>query len=422
MKDESLKSKKIIFCFPYRGGPGGVSMLFLRLADYLKKNGCDTAIIDYPDGEMSNNKHPSLQLIEYCNDKKLFLPEKSIIVFQSMTPWSIFRNIVIPRNTKLLFITTLPNNLFPLMPGKLRNLMSNGRIFAKFFWKSILILEYYKIKRFIKIADERNGIVFLDKNIVSNVEKSLNLKIKKPKLLPLPGEQISENLFLKKSSNISAIKIGWVGRISDFKIHILNNVIKDAFHYSNKNKQKIIFNILGDGDCKELLQRYSSDYFCMEYVNYIKPNQLSNHLINVDLIFAMGTAALDAARIGVPTVRLDYSFSKVTKNYLYKMLYEVNNLSLGENIHGDSYQNGKHTFDDLIELIKKSRTSLSTKCYDYFVRNHSIENNSIIFNDYLTNSNLQWEDLIDEKVLESSLYRLWKNINYIFQKVNSLNR
>jgi hypothetical protein len=414
-----LKNKKIVFCFPYKDGPGGVNMLFLRLATFLKKNGYDTAIIDYKDGDMSNNRQSSLPLIEYHDDKKVVIPPNSIVILQSMTPWSIFPSLEISDNSRVFFITTLPHNFFPILPGKLRNIMSKGQFIAKIIWKSLLSSEYFKIRRFISIADRKHALVFLDSDIACNVQKSLNIDIESPRLLPLFSKTISRvNLFLTGHKfDESLLKVGWVGRIADFKINILNKVITDAFHYSNNHKQKIVFHVVGYGECSKQLINYKSEYFSIERVDYIKPSQLSKYMLKLDMVFLMGTTALDSSRIGVPTVRLDYGFSKISDDYLYKMIYEVSGFSLGENLDGRCFSKGRHSFDTLMESIKKDRFALSRKCFDYYIKNHSIENSAKIFINYVTNSNLKWGDLRKERVLQSIFYNFWKIFKNKFKEI-----
>lgn len=414
-----LKDKKIVFCFPYKDGPGGVNMLFLRMATFLKKNGYDTAIIDYKDGDMSNNRHSSLPLIEYHDEKKVAIPANSIVIFQSMTPWSIFPSLEISDDSQIFFITTLPHNFFPILPGKLRNIMLKGQFIAKIIWKSLLSSEYFKIKRFISIADRKDALVFLDNDIACNVQKSLNIDIESPKLLPLFSEMVSrENLFLTGHKfDEFLLSIGWVGRITDFKISILNKVITDAFHYSNFHKQKIVFHVVGDGEYSKQLVNYKSEYFSIARLDYIKPSQLSKYMLNFDIAFVMGTTALESSRIGVPTVRLDYSFSKISDDYLYKMIYEVSGFSLGENLDGRCFSKGRHSFDTLMKSMKKDRFILSRQCFDYYNENHSIENSSKIFINYVTNSNLKWRDLRNEGVLQSILYNFWKIFKNKFKEI-----
>lgn len=396
-------------------------MLFLRMATFLIKNGYDAAIIDYKDGDMSNNRQSFLPLIEYHDDKKVLIPPNSTVILQSMTPWSIFPSLEFSDNTQVFFITTLPHNFFPVLPGKLRNIVSKGQFIAKIFWKSLLSTEYFKIRRFISVADRKDALIFLDSDIVCNIQKSLNINIRTPKLLPLFSETISEeNLFLAGHKfDKSLLKLGWIGRIADFKINILNKVITDAFHYGNNHKQKIIFHVVGDGEYSKQLVNYKSEYFSIEYVDYIKPSHLAQYMLKLDMIFVMGTTALDSSRIGVPTVRLDYSFSKVSDDYLYKMIYEVQGFSLGENLDGQCFSKGAHTFNALMESVKRGGFALSTKCFDYYNENHSIENSAKIFIHYVENSKLRWQDIIDTKVLNSFQYEIWKKIKLLINRSKS---
>ena len=94
---------KIVFCFPYRG-VGGVPVLFLNLATYFaKESRFDVYIVDFKDGYMAKNyDHEYLTLITY-GEKNTLIPNDSVMIFQSMTPWSVFPNITIPAETKIIF-------------------------------------------------------------------------------------------------------------------------------------------------------------------------------------------------------------------------------------------------------------------------------------------------------------------------------
>jgi hypothetical protein len=409
MEEVELLDQKIIFCFPYKKGPGGVSLLFLRLAIFLDKIGYDVSIVDYIDGEMSNNCPSFLSLIEYHDDKTVVLPPNSIVILQSMTPWSIFPCLAIPNNNKVFFITTLAHNFFPLLPGKFRNIMAKGEFFAKIIWMSLLSPDYNKVKRFISILDMKDAVVFLDDHILYNMQKSLNINIKKPKFIPLFSEESTDNFYLTNHIiDDNVIKIGWIGRIADFKINILNKVINDAFDYSDSHKQKIIFYIVGDGEYSEYLKTYESRYFSIERVKYIKPNKLSEYFLRLDMAFVMGTTALDSSRVGVPTVRLDYSFSKIPNDYLYKMFYEISGFRLGENIDGGYYKKGQHSFRALVDLLKNDSEKLSRKCFNHYNSYFSIDNSAKIFLKFIENSSLNYGELKKAKLLNSTFYSIWK--------------
>ena len=81
---------KLVFVFPYRG-VGGVSLLFLRVGEYLSENlNCDVYLVDYNDGFMHQNASKSVKLIEYSDVKECTIPSHSIVIFQNFF-WRDFK-------------------------------------------------------------------------------------------------------------------------------------------------------------------------------------------------------------------------------------------------------------------------------------------------------------------------------------------
>ena len=78
--------KQLYLCFPFRG-VGGVSVLFVRVAEYLAAAGLAKCyLIDYSDGYMAMHRDPSLiELVEYPESGKVHIPGGATIIFQSMT-------------------------------------------------------------------------------------------------------------------------------------------------------------------------------------------------------------------------------------------------------------------------------------------------------------------------------------------------
>jgi len=402
-------NKKIIFCFPYKKGAGGVNMMFMRLASYLGNQKYDVALVDYIDGDMAKNKDENVDLIPYFDDDEVLIPTNSILIFQTMTPWSLYPSLKVQDSINIFFITTLPANFYPVLPGFLRNIMYEGGIVAKLFWNTLLLNEYNKSKQFLKLIEEKNSHAILDSDIVCNLMKSLNTKITNPKLLPLFSQDVKENEFLKKGINDSNIlNIGWVGRLADFKINILNHTMQNAFEYANSEKEKINFVVVGDGEYADQLFAKESEYFSITKISYVKPSELNSFMLTLDILFAMGTTALDGAKLGVPTVRLDYSYSQIPKNYKYKFFHEVRGYSMGEKMDSDCFVNGLHDFRDLINIFHQDKKQLSELGFDFYKSHHSIDSSSNLLLNYIQESSLRWSDLIDNNLMNSLFYDVWK--------------
>ena len=100
--------KKLVFCFPCRI-IGGVSNQFLRMAVHLQLIGLDVSLVDYPDGAMgSESKALGLDLIEYSDAEQVPIPADVVLIFQSMNPWTVFKNLSVPDDAELLFWTCHP--------------------------------------------------------------------------------------------------------------------------------------------------------------------------------------------------------------------------------------------------------------------------------------------------------------------------
>lgn len=405
-----VRMQKLIFCFPYNKGAGGVNMMFMRLASHLHKLGYSVALIDYVDGDMAKNKDEHIELIPYYDEKEVVIPENSIVIFQSMTPWSIYPSLKMSDDTKLFFITTLPANFYPVLPGFLRNLMYEGKTIAKFIWHTILSSEYQKSKFFLNLIEQKDSHAILDTDIVCNLQQSLNIKITNPKILPLFSQDVESNLYLKQDKKNDTIELGWVGRLADFKINILNHTIKDAFDYANKNEISIVFSVVGGGAYEQKLLNLESKYFSIKKISYIKPLELTDFMLSLDMLFAMGTTALDGAKIGLPTVRLDYSYSEIPLGYKYKFFHEVQGYSMGEKIESSCFSNGKHSFDEFMFIWQNNRNKLSQNMYNSYLANHSISNSSQLLIKYLSKSSLIYKTLKTNNLLVSLFYDIWKKI------------
>ena len=177
----SQKNKKhIVFCFPYRG-VGGVANQFLRLANELSRGGeFNISIVDYIDGFMSiNNSNDKVKLIEYSGSIDVHLPTDAIIIFQAMTPWSIFPSLIIPDDCKIFFWQCHPFNFIPTIPILSGMLSSNITCYRYFiilifnnYWRALrkfhLLLRNTKSLVYIDDANSENTRIFL--NIADEIE------------------------------------------------------------------------------------------------------------------------------------------------------------------------------------------------------------------------------------------------------------
>ena len=402
--------KHMVFCFPYRGA-GGVPLLFLRLAIELSKQNHHISIVDYKNGYMIKNLPPQtpIKTIYYTDNTSVKIPNNAILIFQTMTPWSIYPSLDIPKKTYLFFITTIPTNLFPALPG-IRSKTSTLNWLTKLLWSTILRSEYTKCKTFLELSLKENAISFLDTNISCNIENAFNLTLPNATYIPLFSDEKKENSYLSHKRPVNEIHLAWVGRIADFKIHILNQTIKDIEHYATHFNQKITFHIIGSGNKMHRLHSPKTHNISVIKKNHISPQNLPDYLLKTHMVFAMGTSALESAKLGIPTIRLDYSYAPVSSNYLYKYLFDIKGHSLGDQIGTPCYQKGTHTMKNILKEIKENPSHLSQKTFNFYQKNHSIKSSTSLFSHHIKKTTLIWNKLSHSKLTNSLFFSMWKKL------------
>lgn len=126
----------------------------------------------------------------------------------------------------------------------------------------------------------------------------------------------------------------WIGRIDDdFKVLPLLRVVRDiAGHFSDGHN--VDFLIIGSGNADELLRQeiVKHPHIRFTWLPRVANNELETILPReTEILFAMGTSALEGARVGVPTV-LVQPFSRPEEEPLrpYRWIGTTVGHSLGE--------------------------------------------------------------------------------------------
>lgn len=418
---EQLTPKNIIFCFPYNG-VGGVSLLFLRLADHIQKTS-DRKIflIDYKDGYMArHNKNEHIELIKYSDDIKTEIPPNSIVILQSMTPWSIFPQLNFKPDTNLFFWNCHPFNLVPLLPG-VRNWIARS---PKLIWlshKTILLPYNITLKKFYSLLIKTHAIAFMDIDNLKMTEYILGRASNDLSFLPIPIEIPKSNLWIQTRVALTkdqALNCGWIGRVADFKYTILQRTIIELKRFATEQKRHINFLLVGNGDFiqKILPDLVKTEFFDFKWVEEIPPEQLDQFILNnIDILFSMGTSALEAAKLGAPTVLLDFSYGPVNERYAYNFIFETQGYSLGRVITSELC-NEKYSIDKIIEGALSHSSLISEKCYNYALENHHLEKIAHDFLNKIDKTELTYDSLVTKGILKKNfIYKLFKYLKNLLK-------
>lgn len=402
-----MLTNSLCFYFPYHED-SGVPVLFYRLANFIANDdpGIKVYLIDYENGAMARNmaKLNNLKLISYKKGHNPLIPNNCILIMQSFIPYYWPKDLKVSPNQKFLFWNLHPLNFYPsLLPFPLlRELLKNN------FWAYKLISNIYKplfiqLRKYVDLLLENESLVFMDKTNLESTSKYLFLNIHNQEYLPVPVVQKQSIVISKKHSLVDGIiNIGWIGRLCDFKSHILiytiNKLSEISYRFKNK---KFVYHIVGEGPYLDYIKKNIklSSNVSINYQGSIPHDKLDGFIEkNLDILTAMGTSALEGAKLGKPTILLDFIYKKIKKDYKYRMLYDTENFDLGHSIGESDYEPNNDTLFKIINDIIENYNHHSNMSFDYFKSNHSIETTSQLLLQKAIDSKLTFS-MIDSSIL-----------------------
>lgn len=361
------KSEAIVFYFPCRGF-GGVSILFLRLAQGLRKD-FEVYLADYSDGYMATHMPDGIQLIKVDCEPRF--PSGATFVFQAFLPWRFpFANQVSPES-RMLFWVLHPKNFDPSifnanhrLPfiasiAKLANRLAASR-------KSLLA-------RFVGYLETTHAIVYQDRESIRSTSHLLDYEIDQFNFLPVPLPAVP----LRKSERIcEELCFAWVGRICDFKYSILEHVVRRLRKIADSFAPVRLF-IIGSGDYFQVVRDAAREVegggYSIEFLGDMPEADLPAFLVErVDFLFAMGTSALEGARVGVPVFLTDYSYNKIEGNYRFRFLFDNSGYCLAEEISPAHFES-ESTLEATIEAALANYSDVSCSSYRYWEENFSLD-------------------------------------------------
>ncbi|TLS71842.1 glycosyltransferase family 4 protein [Aliarcobacter thereius] len=412
MEEKDLQNKKDLYLFFPMKEVGGVQILFLRLSEYLAKmNLFNIYLIDYKDGYMANNYDKNnIYLVEYNHKNNIYFKDNDIVLFQSMPLSSMPLNLVFSPKTKILFWNLHPLNFGSFSQNINNKILSNiiNYILRKTFYKNEL--------NTIKLFNQNHAICFMDGANINSIYNIFKYKIEFPLLIPLLIQNIKKVKFIQENSE--SINALWIGRICDFKVHILIYTIKEL----SKIKPNSNFTIIGDGDYLNYLKNELSKIKNINiiYRKYISPNDLEKEIVNYNIGFSMGTSALDMAKHGLPTICLDAFYEKIDGYYKFKWLFERNDFTLGEILNNNSLSKNieDNNLKQIIGLCIDSFDEFSNKSFEYVNKNFNVDNSIESIKEFIYKSTLYYKN-IPKKYFEFNLIQKIKKTKKAYGEYNN---
>lgn len=372
----------------------------MRIGTYLaEKHGLDVTLIDYPDGFMATNlRSEKVTILPYSDEGATHVPADAILVLQAMNPWSIFPGLSVCRETRLIFWNCLPFNLVPALPG-LREISYRTPALLMASLSTLLAGRRKTNRQLVEALHGRHSIFFMDEENVGAVRRFLKARVDDPVFLPIPVADPDLSVVRQaRDLHHSALRVVWVGRIADFKHHILVRAMLDLDGYSRQSKQAVELTIVGSGAFAARVADQGSEleFVDLTLINNVPPDQLDAFLTDrADIVMAMGTAALDGARLGIPTILLDPSYGPVSPAYLYRWLFQESGFTLGRILFDPASYPGGTPLTDMLSDFTADSQRLSQLSLTYVATNHALPKVATKLVYFAERATYKWGDLVD---------------------------
>lgn len=389
----------------------------MRIGEFLAKMGLIRAyFVDYLDGAMAKMRDPNLsELLPYSDGEFAFIPNESFVVFQSMTPWSIFPRLKIGDSSRILFWNCHPLNLIPMPPG-LRPLMQRSVSCSRLLFKTALKNWHYKVINFLEYLISKNAIVFMDENNLRTTEEYLQYVIPDPVFFPIPVDLYDNSHLADEDRQFDVgrpLRLVWVGRIVDFKFYILKRTLLELAAIRASLPFPVEIKIIGDGKMLSQLKEVAGQLRDVKsiFINSIPSDELSDYLVdNADMLLAMGTSALEGAKLSIPTILLDMSYEEVDSTYHYQWLYRRHGFTLGDIINSSHLSGSRGSLALRLLELNENFIFHAKRSKEYVLMNHNINLEAKKFLNYLLNSRARWGEIKSKSLLDRGIIYSFKKL------------
>lgn len=344
---------------------GGIQSIQIVLFEYFSKNGFPCKLFDSIDGYVykeltRNNIEFTFIEIDQRQSKKdysQYLHEDDLLILFNL---SFFESMLLFKHSKSKIL------LWEVYYPWLENFP-----YTKYYILKLLAKK--QEKKILSILHKHRAMYFIDFEGKSIVENLLNVNISNKKYLNIPVKiAIKANIMQINKKLI----ITYVGRAIDWKIYPLIKVLEDV--KNNNLHDTIMMNIVTDNIVyfKEKIKKHiqNIDLFEINYFENLFPKELEDLLRHSNLNIGMGTAALEGAKLGIPTILIDASLTKLPKDYKYRWIFNAIDFKLGDFVNDDSINyGGEMSIIEVFTDLKLNYGAISNKCFDYISSNFNIE-------------------------------------------------
>ena len=363
------------FFFPYRP-VGGVPVLFGRLARALAARGHACRVVDYHDGALAKSVQGAagVELLAFEDGRPIEIGPEGVLVMQAILPATMRSEMRVHPDMRVLFwVLHVMNLVQVVLPWKqTRDWQARSLFVQRAVNRTVLRVFQSSLKAFVRDLARARSLVFMDGSTWRGTQERLEVDLPRA-FVPVTLDVPQENPRARARTG-APLHAGWLGRLDDFKVEILNHTIGALAREADRRGQPIEMRIIGDGPLAGHVRTSPSLRLTVVRAGTVMGAELTRQLASLDVLFAMGTSALEGASLGVPTVLLDFAYGPIPADYRYRWLFDAQDYELGRLI--DASLRGEPSDASLariLEEVTSDPATLSDRCFDYCRRQHSLE-------------------------------------------------
>lgn len=409
-------TRRIEFFFPYRE-VSGVPVLFSRMAKVLAGRGVPVRVLDFVDGAMTRlvTNAPGVEVGIVEEGGRIAVDPDSLLVMQGILPATIRPELAPHAETRLLFWSLHPMNWIPTivpLPAA-RDYQARKPELNRWVLGTFEGGLRRRLGDFLSDLDRHGSLLFMDGPNLTSVTDRLGVRFPDPTFLPVPSEPSPQPIHVPDWNGERPLRVGWVGRIADFKVHVLRHTLAQVARWTEATGARAVFDVVGDGPEAEGLRADAPrvDGLEIRWLGSRTPDELAGWLEkDIDLLAAMGTSALEGAGIGVPTLLVDPAYGPVSPRYGYRWLHEAKDFSLGDFVDGSGMGPGRRTFGEVAEELRVSGVQVSRTAYRYVVEHHALDRVVDRFIELAPRAEYRWGALPDTLRRKSVVRRVYERV------------
>ena len=303
-----MKTKLIVFS-PNRKS-GGSNLLLARTAANLeRRHGIDLVLVDFEDGATRAAWLASgvpFEFRPYQVGRSVEIDQADVLLAVLLGTKTFPATLKGGHRIRFLAWCTAPQDAFKFIPP--------SHFFNAWGWRSkkMLLSTFFRshsrrIFAFLREGSSRGGVVFMDGHCHAVNERLFGPGIP-CSLIPICTSLPSR---APRSHYKTSGKAYWIGRVTDFKTESLVAVARGLLVEGSPVNEVVI---IGDGADTEKAKVILAG-LPIRWLGYISPAELDAEIYtNADMVFGHGTALLEAAKLGIPSLLVDGTYDRIPKH------------------------------------------------------------------------------------------------------------